>query len=131
MFDAGLSKKDVLGGERLSRRAGDKLATALRHEVYLVARMWLLAVNAPQLGQLDYEGAMFKHHDIVFAQGTGQTTKCCTEIDLRTFAGGHGDDVNNTLQCEPQTNRRGGRVIGRGGPGAAARESRARCAGHF
>jgi len=101
MFDAGRGEKDVLGGKRLSLTAGNKLSAALRHDVYLIARVWLLEIDAPRLGQLDYEGTMFKHHDIMFAQGTGQTTKCLSEINFQACAGTHGDDVNNTLQCEP------------------------------
>jgi hypothetical protein len=47
-------------GEKLPRGATNKLATALRHDVNLVARMRQLEVRAAGLGQLNYEGTMFE-----------------------------------------------------------------------
>jgi hypothetical protein len=40
----------------------------------------------------------------VFALGTWQATKRVGETNLHTFVFAHGDDRNNTLQCEPQPN---------------------------
>ena len=53
---------------------------------------------------------MFEEGNVMFALGSGQTTKRFRKINLNAFAAGHGDDRNNTLQCEPQTNRRRVRI---------------------
>jgi hypothetical protein len=104
MLSSGRSKQDVVGGERLSSGAADKLAAALRHNVNFVTRMRHLEIRSARLGQLNYEGAMFEQHDVMLALWSGQTTNCVRETDLQTLAAAHGDDRDNTLQCEPQPN---------------------------
>jgi hypothetical protein len=104
MFGSGRGKQEVMGRKCLPRGATNKLATALRHDVNLIARMRHLEVRAAWLGQLNYEGTMFEQHDVVFALGTRQATKPVSETNLHTFVIAHGDDRNNTLQCEPQPN---------------------------
>ena len=88
----------------MSRAATNKLTAALRHDVNFVARMRHLEIRTARLGQLNYEGTMFKQRDVVFALGTGQATQRVRETNLQTFAVAHGDVRNNTLQCEPQPN---------------------------
>ena len=69
--------------------------------------MGSLEVRAARLRQFNYEGTMFKEGNVMFALGSGQTTKRFRKTNLKAFAAGHGDDRNNTLQCEPQTNEGG------------------------
>jgi ABC-type dipeptide/oligopeptide/nickel transport system permease component len=104
LFAAAGIEQDVVRGNWLPGAAGNKLTAALGDDVKLVARMGRLEIRAARLGQLDHEGTMFEESNVMFAVGSGQTTKCFREINLEAFAADHGDDRNNTLQCEPQTN---------------------------
>ena len=104
MFCTGRGEQEVMGRKCLPRGATYKLTTALRHDVNFIARMRHLQIRAAWLGQLNYEGTMFEQRDVVFALGTRQTTKRVSENNLYTFVVSHGDDRNNTLQCEPQPN---------------------------
>ncbi|HJZ80616.1 MAG TPA: hypothetical protein VKD91_09725 [Pyrinomonadaceae bacterium] len=106
MCDTGGGKEHIPGEKRLSGAAADKLTAALSDDVYFVSRIRLPEIRAKWARQLNYERTMLEHRDIMFAEGTGQTAKRVRKIKLQAFAAGHGDDRNNTLECEPQTNWR-------------------------
>src|SRR6185436_14052702 len=73
MYRAGCSEEYVGWSKHLPRFAADKFARSCRNKIDLIARVWLLWIDAARSIDFNQQTAMLENSRETLAFGTGQT----------------------------------------------------------